>query len=526
MSPENPSSPQDDQQPEVFEKDFGMLLEQALLGPLNDSEEKSLNSHLKDPAKLTAYTQAFIDEALFTEFFKASDLEVLAEPEEKKSNIIAFRAAYAAAAILIISLIASLFFTTSEDSGDYTITSNSGATWSSDSDKPEAESNFLDTGVRYKLESGQLSLTSTNGASIKVTGPSDFTLLDDKIELHTDSKILIDTASAPFHTLTPTHYIQDIGTKYGVKVTGGETRVDVYEGRVLCLKRDEGSKISELVPGQAVKLTEESEKPNIFSSDETIHYEEEELPVRQGINFSFDASLYGAEGTGFLGAKWIDVVKPAGSITLPGSGVQFDWATTKMKHRHHASTTTIGNIFNTSVRSNDLPVRNRAPRTNPAVEKDGLIEVRHVKFYEKDIPAGMLLPEDGIGSTFRLSNMEEAMKRYDAVAYKIHILRSPDTVANAEYHFVPTYARVGDSTTSPIVETLAKEDRVIVDEFFNPQGVPMHLQLSFKTEFTSDDLTITTDTKFDGFDMTREQKRSKIPAKRNSISAIIIDFIR
>lgn len=108
--------------------------------------------------------------------------------------------------------------------------------WSAGSREPRSGA-LLPEGP-LQLEAGVIELTFPGGAQVAVEGPARIRLKDPRSLQLLSGKLAADVArpARGFAVSTPTATVVDLGTRFGVNVTGkNSSRVDVFEGRVQVL---------------------------------------------------------------------------------------------------------------------------------------------------------------------------------------------------------------------------------------------------------------------------------------------------
>jgi ferric-dicitrate binding protein FerR (iron transport regulator) len=135
------------------------------------------------------------------------------------------------------------------------------ATWGSGT-LPTAEGARLGTG-RLRLAEGLARIVFDTGAELRLEGPADLELVDDRrCVLHNGRLIgkALNAGAIGFVVDTPTAELKDLGTEFGVNVRDGKADVQVFDGRVDVRHHGSG-RVSKMLNGGNLRFSPDAVVP-------------------------------------------------------------------------------------------------------------------------------------------------------------------------------------------------------------------------------------------------------------------------
>lgn len=310
------------------------LYDKFLTDSLNENEEQALLEILEDEQKANSFTEYIIETNMMVsaaENINSASTQIENSRSEIRSVI------FIAAAMIVLGFI--LFFSSSKES--FTVSASNVAAL------PEG-TEFINK--KIYLESGEVTLKSSNGDLLKLKAPLELSL--DSLKQITLNRGLISVTLADktqnFEVLTPHGVVKDLGTAFALSVKESMAELHVNDGKVQvslpniaktltqgeAVSFNPASKIKEIIyrenffemnstgtlfmgerelrPGEQMDLVLDS-SGQALKADLRLHFKEE-------TNFKYRIIAYSKEEEVFKSKEFSAGEKP--SIEIPTSGIE------------------------------------------------------------------------------------------------------------------------------------------------------------------------------------------------------------
>lgn len=251
--------PEEEPEEELDLSSLWLTLQDFEDGTLTMERHDQLMAQLeRSPAARRAYFEYFQQSAIFKmEGAKMHELGLLPVVDERpySKKLVKYSLITAGLAVAVIALVATFININPPPPPRLSADVAAGTRWAVDGklQNPNSTNLTVMEGSQVEVLSGTLKLQIASGATMVMQGPAKvfFPKLEQpKIE---NGWLWIESAGQeePFEVSTADFLIRDIGTRFGVGVTGDQlTEVHLIEGKVEVYSKVSGQKIANLVPGK------------------------------------------------------------------------------------------------------------------------------------------------------------------------------------------------------------------------------------------------------------------------------------
>jgi hypothetical protein len=301
----------------MSEQDWLVLADRHCDGTLTAEESTRLNDLLRDNPELQLQflERVTVHARLQWEFGPSIGSVPLSRPEVRpiiSARPARWRMLTGLAAMLLLCLGLTFAFTTRSPAAPMAVLKNAAVPrWTGNAPQP---GDALPAG-RLKLDGGVAEIEFGCGAVALLEGPAELELVSaTQAFLHSGQMVLrVPHDHGGFKLETLAARLLDQGTEFGVKVERGETVLQVYEGAVVAELKGTRANEERVEGGQAVLLTDASEKVPFFPERFVRYLPGPDDPKGRGV-YPYNNSIFDT----------VHIVPAPGKVTIDGDLSDWD----------------------------------------------------------------------------------------------------------------------------------------------------------------------------------------------------------